>query len=123
MRARTPTAALNWSSSSPPCWSSPWSTSFPGRRFAKIGGTAFGEKGVSPVGKYDGYAPLVVEIVKFFRSKEVPVSEEETLQIYAFMEAADESKRRDGKPVALETVMEKARDEAAKKVAAILARN
>ena len=87
------------------------------------GGTAFGEKGVSPVGKYDGYAPLVVEIVKFFRSKVVPVSEGETLQIYAFMEAADESKRQGGKPVALESVMEKARSEAAKKVAAILARN
>ncbi len=86
------------------------------------GGTAFGEKGVSAVGKYDGYAPLVVEIVKFFRSKQVPVSEEETLQIYAFMEAADESKRQGEKPVALEAVMEKARAEAAKKVAAILAR-
>ena len=86
------------------------------------GGTAFGEKGVSPVGKYDGYAPLVVEIVKFFRSKEVPVSEVETLQIYAFMEAADESKRQGGQPVALETVMEKARSEAAAKVTSILSR-
>lgn len=85
------------------------------------GGTAFGEKGVGPVGKYDGYAPLVVEIVKFFRSKEVPVSEEETLQIYAFMEAADESKRQGGKPVALETVMKNARAAAAAKVAKILA--
>jgi hypothetical protein len=84
------------------------------------GGTAFGEKGVGPVGKYDGYAPLVVEIVRFFRSREVPVSEEETLQIYAFMEAADESKRQGGKPVALETVLQKARAEAAKKVATIL---
>ncbi|MBI1310273.1 gfo/Idh/MocA family oxidoreductase [bacterium] len=85
------------------------------------GGTAFGEKGVGPVGKYDGYAPLVVEIVKFFRSKQVPVSEAETLEIYAFMEAADESKRQGGKPVALSAVMEKARTEAAKKVAALLA--
>lgn len=86
------------------------------------GGTAFGEKGISPVGKYDGYAPLVKEIVRFFHSRQVPVSEEETLQIYAFMEAADESKRRGGIPVSLESVMAKARSAAADKVAAITAR-
>jgi len=37
------------------------------------------------------------------------VAQEETLEIYAFMEAADESKRQDGKPVTLEAVMEAAR--------------
>lgn len=86
------------------------------------GGTAFGTKGVAPVGKYDGYAPLVVEIVKFFQTKEVPVSEEETLQIYAFMEAADESKRQNGAPVTIDSVLEKARKAAAVKVEEILQR-
>ena len=38
-----------------------------------------------------------------------------TLEILAFMEAADESKRQDGKPVTLASVMEKAKAEAAKK--------
>jgi hypothetical protein len=39
----------------------------------------------------------------------VPVSPEETLEIYAFMEAADESKRNNGASVSLETVIKKAR--------------
>lgn len=80
------------------------------------GGTAFGTKGVSEIGKFDGYQPLAVEIGKFFQTKVVPVSEQETVEIYAFMEAADESKRQGGKPVTLESVLAKARAEAAVKV-------
>ena len=80
------------------------------------GGTAFAEKGVEPIGGYDGYRPLLVEIVKLFRTGVAPVSEEETLEIYAFMQAADESKRQGGAPVKLATVMEKAKKEAAEKL-------
>ena len=80
------------------------------------GGTAFTEKGVVQLGGYEGYRPLVVEIVKFFRTKEVPVSAEETIELYAFMEAADESKRRGGAPVKIEEVMQKAKAEAAKRL-------
>ncbi len=80
------------------------------------GGTAFAEKGVEPIGGYDGYRPLLVEIVKMYRTGVSPVSEEETLEIYAFMEAADESKRQGGAPVTLSSVMEKARKEAAEKL-------
>jgi predicted dehydrogenase len=76
------------------------------------GGTAFGTKGIAPIGSYGGYRPMVVEIVKFFETGTVPVSREETLEIYAFMEAADESKRRGGVPVTLESVMSKARAQA-----------
>jgi hypothetical protein len=47
----------------------------------------------------------VVEIVKFFKTGKPPVSPAETLEIYAFMEAADESKRRDGAPVTIAEVM------------------
>ncbi len=86
------------------------------------GGTAFGTKGVSEIGKFDGYQPLAVEIGKFFQSKVVPVSEQETLEIYAFMEAADESKRQGGKPVTLESVLAKARTEAAIKVKTAIAK-
>lgn len=87
------------------------------------GGTAFGTKGTASVGGYDGYAPLVVQFVKFFKTKEVPIAERETLEIYAFMEAADESKRQGGKPVTIESVLAKARAEAAVKVKEILARD
>ena len=73
------------------------------------GGKAVGEKGEVEVGKYDGYDPLLFAIVQFFRNGIAPVSPEETLEIYAFMEAADESKRRGGAEVTLAEVMEKAR--------------
>jgi hypothetical protein len=71
------------------------------------GGIAKGEKGESPVGGYDGYAPLVVEIMKFFKTGVAPVTPEETLEIFAFMEAADESKRQNGAPVKLKDVVKK----------------
>jgi hypothetical protein len=79
---------------------------------AGYGGTAFGSKGIAQIGSYGGYRPLVVEIVRFFRTGVAPVSAEETLEIYAFMEAADESKRRGGVPVSLVDVLAKARHEA-----------
>lgn len=72
------------------------------------GSTVFGTKGIVPGGGFDGYEPLIVEIVKFFRSGKAPVSEAETLEIFTFMEAADESKRQGGIPVTLESVMKKA---------------
>ena len=83
------------------------------------GGTAFGSKGIKEIGKFDGYRPLAVEIAKFFRGGPAPVSAEETLQIYAFMEAADESKRQGGKPVTIEAVMKKAEMEATARLAAL----
>jgi predicted dehydrogenase len=73
------------------------------------GATVYGDKGIAPSGGYDGYQPLVVEIVKFFKTGKPPVSAEETLEIYAFMEAADESKRQGGAPVTIESVLAKAR--------------
>jgi hypothetical protein len=75
-------------------------------------GKAIGEKGEAPVGDSAGYRPLIVEIVKFFRTKQPPVAEDETLEIYSFMEAAEESKRRGGEPVELEEVMVLARQRA-----------
>jgi hypothetical protein len=51
------------------------------RGAANFGGTAFGEKGTAPVGAFDGYRPLLVEIVKFFQTGEAPVSAEETLNL------------------------------------------
>ncbi|MBC8869300.1 MAG: protein kinase [Planctomycetes bacterium] len=72
------------------------------------GGKAVGDKAEGPVGSLDGYEPLVIEIVKFFRSGKAPVSAEETLDVCAFMEAADESKRRGGAEVSLASVLQAA---------------
>jgi predicted dehydrogenase len=77
------------------------------------GATVFGSKGIAPSSGYAGYQPLVVEICKFFKGGEPPVTAEETIEIFAFMEAADESKRQGGKPVTVESVMVKARAELA----------
>ena len=65
------------------------------------GGTAKCETGEYQVGTYDGYAPLVKEIIKFFISGKAPVDDRETLEIYAFMNAADESKSANGKEILL----------------------
>ena len=78
------------------------------------GGKAIGEKGEAAIGTYDGYDPLLYSIVHFFRTGVAPVSSEETLEIYAFMEAADESKRRNGAEVSIKEVMDKALAEARK---------
>ncbi|NQT40624.1 MAG: Gfo/Idh/MocA family oxidoreductase [Planctomycetes bacterium] len=67
-----------------------------------------GTKSSGNAGTYEGYKPLVVEICKFFKTGKPPIAERETLEIYAFMEAADESKRQGGKPVSIKDVLEKA---------------
>lgn len=69
------------------------------------GATAFGAKGVVQTGRFEGYEPLLVEIVKFFKTGRPPVSAEQTLEILAFMEAADESKRQGGRPVDLQSML------------------
>ena len=47
------------------------------------------------------YRPLVLEIVKFFQTGKPPVANAETLEMFAFMDAAQRSKEQGGKPVAL----------------------
>jgi hypothetical protein len=71
-------------------------------------GKAIGEKGEAAVGSFDGYEPLVEAFVKFFQTKQPPVSSAETIELFAFMEAADKSKRQDGKPVKIAEVLAKA---------------
>ena len=46
-----------------------------------------------------GYRPLLVQIVRFFQTKEPPVPNEETLEIFAFMDAAQRSKEAGGRPM------------------------
>ena len=67
------------------------------------------EKGEAEAGKFEGYEPLIKEVAAFFHSGKAPVAAEETTEIYALMEAADESKRRGGAEVTLTEVMKKAR--------------
>jgi len=61
-----------------------------------------------------GYDPLLVNIIEFFKTGIVPVPKEQTLEIFAFMIAADESRKNGGKPVSIDAVMQNAIEEAKK---------
>lgn len=67
--------------------------------------TLFGTKAVMDQKPGGDYAPLVREIIKFFQTGQPPVPPEETIELFAFMEAADESKRSGGQPVKIADVL------------------
>ena len=73
------------------------------------GAMVFGSKGIARSGSYEGYGHLVDQIVTFFKTGAIPVPPAETIEIFAFMTAADESKAQGGKPVTLASVLEKAK--------------
>lgn len=64
-----------------------------------FGGMAFGAEGQSSLGKYTGYMPMLYEIVRYFETGISPIDPDETTELVAFMEAADESKRLGGESV------------------------
>ncbi|WP_215223926.1 Gfo/Idh/MocA family protein [Echinicola shivajiensis] len=66
-----------------------------------FGGIAFGEKGQVAISPYEGYLPLLYQIAEFFDSGVPPVNPIQTLEILAFMEAADESKKLGGQSVSI----------------------
>jgi len=85
--------------------------SYRGTRSGKgnFGGIVFGEKGDEVLGEFKGYNPLLEKIIEFFKTGVVPVTADETLEIIAFMEAADESKLKGGIPVDIQTIMDRAK--------------
>ena len=72
------------------------------------GVTVIGSKGTVKGGEKHSYKPLVEAYVKFFQTGISPVPLETTIELLAFMEAADESKRRGGAPVTIAEVMKMA---------------
>jgi predicted dehydrogenase len=64
----------------------------------------FGSKGVLQPER-GGPSTLAAEVVAFFRTGIPPVDADETIEIFAFMEAANESARRGGSPVSIAEVM------------------
>ena len=73
------------------------------RPYGTYGAVVFRQKEVaqSKAQSAEGYRGLVLEIVKFFETKQPPVSNEETLEIFAFMDAAQRSRAAGGAPVKL----------------------
>jgi hypothetical protein len=66
------------------------------------GAVAFGKDTVVPREvKGADYRGLLVEVMKFFQTGESPVPPETTLEMMAFMEAADASKAKKGAEVPL----------------------
>ncbi len=80
---------------------------------ADFGAVVYGSKSIQQAAKAVSYEALCRQIGRFFRTGQPPVSSGETLEIFTFMEAADESLRQGGKPVALAEVLARAKAEAA----------
>ena len=72
------------------------------------GGIAFGTEGNLNLGPFDGYEAMLIKIAEFFKTGTAPVEPAETLEIYGYMEAADESMRRGGIPVSVNEVLKNA---------------
>lgn len=91
----------------------------------KYSATVFGDKGVSVAGvyghgvptkgvvplndKYMGYEGIAIEMAKFFKGGAAPVSMAETLELFAFMEAAHASKQKEGGLIPVADILKKAR--------------
>lgn len=73
----------------------------------------YGSEGMV-TGTSSGYAPLLAEIDKFFQTGTTPVTAEETIEIYAFMSAADESATQGGAAVSIAEMIEKAQSKQVK---------
>ena len=70
------------------------------------GGNAYFKKGkAQPMGAYEGYKPLLDAILTFFDTGVLPVTPEETIEIFAFMKASNMSLERGGKYVTIAEAM------------------
>lgn len=67
--------------------------------------TKFGTKAIVQQKSGGDYTPMLRHVAHFFKTGESPVPLETTIEIFAFMEAADESKRQGGKPVSVADVL------------------
>jgi len=69
---------------------------------SRYGAVAFGGKSVEYSDKFEvGYSAMLGEVVKFFQTRVPPVPNDETLEIMAFMEAAERSRKNGGAPFKL----------------------
>ena len=73
------------------------------RPYSDYGAVVYRPKQImeSPSRPSGSYHPLVVQIMKFFATGEPPVPNQETVEIYAFMDAAQRSKDEGGRPMRL----------------------
>jgi len=72
------------------------------------GGQAFGTDQLTDLGEWEGYDAMIEVVLKYFATGEIPVNPSETLEIYAFMEAAKKSSEQNGEWISLHSVLEEA---------------
>lgn len=72
---------------------------------AGIYGYAAPVNGVVPKGRYKGYEGVSTEIAKFFKSGKLPIEPSETIELFAFMEAAEQSRQQGGVPIKIADVL------------------
>jgi predicted dehydrogenase len=85
----------------------------PGGGAGDFGGTVFGDKGAATVREGGEDQALMRELVRFFRAGKPPVGADETIEIFAFMDAAEQSASQGGRSVSIADVVKKARDKTA----------
>lgn len=71
----------------------------------EFGALVFGTKSVQHYQRTSSYESLLAEIVQFFKTGVSPVSPSETLEILAFMEAAEKCKANGGDSVLIKEIM------------------
>ncbi|WP_341836969.1 hypothetical protein WJU16_03670 [Chitinophaga pollutisoli] len=79
-----------------------------------FGGHAFVDKGHMTLCDFTGYAPLMPPIIEFFQKGTPPAPEAETIDSYAFMGAAQESRVKKSMPVNVADIVKKAERQRAK---------
>ncbi|MEZ4810692.1 MAG: Gfo/Idh/MocA family oxidoreductase [Allomuricauda sp.] len=72
----------------------------------EYGGQAFGDKGVSYLDKFESADPLVEVILHYFDTGEVPMEPSETIELFAFMDAAQKSEQEEGDWVSIEAMFQ-----------------
>ncbi|MGE4001415.1 MAG: Gfo/Idh/MocA family protein [Planctomycetaceae bacterium] len=81
-----------------------------------FGFTIFGQKSIIQAERGE-YQQLCREITRFFKTGTSPVPAAETLEIFAFMEAADRSREQGGAVISLPDFLREARAEASRRLA------
>ena len=56
-------------------------------------------------GNHERYHGLIREVMRFFRTGQSPIDPQETIELFAFMEAAEASKRRGGEWVSIAEIL------------------
>lgn len=80
----------------------------PGCGTQDFGGMVFGEDGIVSIRDGGENEALVREMVAFFKTGKTPVDARDTIEIFAFMDAAEQSRRQEGKAVSTTDIIEKA---------------